>query len=112
MRAAVLLCAALAVGSAQAYYKDGNRLLSEMKDNSGTNVLPAIAIGYVTGVADALYGITNCPPQNVTVGQLTDMVRNYLENTPAVRHLPASQIISHVLKTVWPCAATPGGKQL
>ncbi len=102
----------LMCGSAHAFFKDGNKLLSELNNNSGTNVMPAIGIGYITGVADALYGITNCPPQNVTAGQLTDMVKNYLENTPAVRHLPANQIISHVLKSVWPCADKPAGRQL
>ncbi len=104
----------LMCGSAHAFFKDGNKLLSELNNNSGTNVMPAIGIGYITGVADALYGITNCPPQNVTAGQLTDMVKNYLENTPAIRHLPANQIISHVLKSVWPCPVTPssGGRQL
>ncbi len=108
----LFLCIALAAGSANAYFKDGNRLLSELKNNSETQIYPAISMGYISGVADALMGITYCPPENITVGQVRDMVRNYLENTPAVRHLPASQIISHVLKTVWPCAATPGGKQL
>ncbi len=102
----------LMCGSAHAFFKDGNKLLSELNNNSGTNVMPAIGIGYITGVADALYGITNCPPQNVTAGQLTDMVKNYLENTPAIRHLPANQIISHVLKSVWPCADKPAGRQL
>lgn len=108
----LLLCLALVAGSASAYFKDGNKLLSELNNNSGTNVLPAIGMGYITGVTDALLGITHCPPDNVTAGQVRDMVKNYLENTPAVRHLPANQIVSHVLKSVWPCAATPSGKQL
>ena len=110
----LLVCLALAASSAHAYFKDGNKLLSELNSNSGSNVLPATGLGYITGVADALYGITNCPPENVTAGQIRDMVRNYLENTPAIRHLPAQQIVSHVLKSVWPCAASPssGGRPL
>jgi hypothetical protein len=107
-----IVCLALAAGPAHAFFKDGNKLLSELNNNSGTNVLPAIGMGYITGVTDALLGITHCPPDNVTAGQVRDMVKNYLDNTPAVRHLPANQIVSHVLKSVWPCAATPGGKQL
>ena len=107
-----ILCLALVAGSANAYFKDGNKLLSELKDNTGTNIYPAIGMGYITGVADALSGITTCPPSNATAGQMTDMVRNYLENTPAIRHLPANQVVLHVLKSVWPCAATPSGKQL
>jgi hypothetical protein len=104
-----IVCLALAAGPAHAYFKDGNKLLSELNSNSGSNVLPATGLGYITGVADALYGITNCPPENVTAGQIRDMVRNYLENTPAVRHLPANQVVSHVLKSVWPCPATNSG---
>lgn len=115
MKRAVLCVALVAASGAHAYFKDGNKLLSELKDNTGTNIFPAIGMGYITGVADALYGITNCPPANVTAGQVTDMVRNYLDNTPAIRHLPANQVVSHVLKSVWPCPATPsgsGGRQL
>lgn len=107
-----LLCLALVAGSANAYFKDGNKLLSELNNTSTTNIYPAIGMGYITGVADALYGVTNCPPENVTAGQIRDMVKNYLDNTPAVRHLPANQIVSHVLKSVWPCAETSGGKKL
>ena len=104
-----IVCLALAASSAHAYFKDGNKLLSELNNNSGSNVVPAIGLGYITGVADALLGITHCPPENVTAGQIRDMVRNYLENTPAIRHLPANQVVSHVLKSVWPCPATNSG---
>ncbi len=112
MKRFLILMLMLMCGSAHAYFKDGNRLLSELRNNSETQVYVAIGMGYISGVADALMGITFCPPENITVGQVRDMVRNYLKNTPAVRHLPASQIISHVLTRTWPCAATPGGKQL
>lgn len=107
----IILCLALVAGSAHAYFKDGNKLLSELNNNSGTQVLPAIGMGYITGVTDALLGITHCPPDNITAGQIRDMVKNYLENTPAIRHLPANQIVSHVLKSVWPCEK-PAGRQL
>ena len=67
-------------------------------------MLPAIGIGYIMGVVDAYGNITHCPPDNVTAGQLRDMVRNFLENTPSIRHLPANEIVGHVVKTAWPCA--------
>jgi hypothetical protein len=108
----IILCLALVAGSAHAYFKDGNKLLADLNNNSGTQIYPAIGMGYITGVTDALLGITHCPPDNITAGQIRDMVKNYLENTPAIRHLPANQIVSHVLKSVWPCAATPGGRPL
>ncbi len=104
----LLLCAALAAGPAHAYFKDGNRLLADLNNNSESQIYPAIGVGYIIGVADALQGITYCPPDNITAGQLRDMVKNYLDNTPAVRHLPANQIISHIFRSLWPCAERPG----
>ena len=105
----LILAVALCATSAQAFFKDGNKLLSEINDTSPTYVPPAIALGYITGVSDALSGITHCAPTNVTAGQMRDMVQNYMQNTPAVRHLPANQIVSHVLKGVWPCKQQGNG---
>jgi hypothetical protein len=102
----LLLCLALVSGSAQAEFLDGNKLLSDMQ---GSNTDQIHAIGYVVGVADAIRGVAYCPPENITAGQLTDMVRNYLINTPAIRHNTGDRIVSHVLKTVWPCAKRQQG---
>lgn len=98
----LFLCAALIAGSAHAEFKDGNKLLSDMNSSSAINQMNAL--GYVTGVADALMGVTFCMPSNVNAGQLYDMVKLYLENNPANRHNTADRIINHVLKNVWPCA--------
>ena len=83
-----------------AEFKDGNRLLSQL---NSTGMEYMNALGYVTGVADTLYGVTHCAPANVTAGQITDMVRNYLENVPATRHHSADRHVHHVLKSAWPC---------
>lgn len=101
MRSA-LLTLALLCGSAHADFKDGNKLLAELNDPGA--VFSSVGIGYITGVTDAYGGVTHCAPQGVTAGQIRDMVKNYLENNPAIRHLPASMIVSHVLKSTWPCA--------
>ena len=108
----LFLCLALVASSSHAFFKDGNKLLSEMNSDSPTQISQAISMGYVTGVVDALMGITICPPQNVTAGQMRDMVKNYLDNTPAIRHIPANQVISHVMSSVWPCAKPGTGKSL
>lgn len=107
--ALVALCA-----TAHANFKDGNRLLADLNNTgaSNTQIMPALGLGYIMGVADAYGGITHCPPDNVTAGQVRDMVRNYLENNPAIRHLPANQIVVSVLRGVWPCADKPAGRQL
>ena len=65
---ALTLCAGL---PAHAEFKDGNKLLSEM----GGSVYDQMnALGYVTGVVDALQGVVVCNPANVTAGQVNDMV--------------------------------------
>jgi len=93
---AVLVCA-----SAHAEFKDGNMLLSDM---NGSPISQMNALGYVTGVADALNRVTFCPPSGINAGQINDVVKLYLENNPANRHNTADRIVNHVLKTVWPCA--------
>jgi hypothetical protein len=97
----LLLIAALVCTSAHAEFKTGNKLLEDMTSSSMNQMN---ALGYVTGVADALMGITFCMPSNVNAGQVHDMVKLYLEQNPANRHNTADRIVNHVLKTVWPCA--------
>jgi hypothetical protein len=36
------------------------------------------------------------------------MIRNYLENMPAIRHKTAESIINDALKKVWPCPQRGG----
>ncbi len=103
----LIFIAALACSSAQADFKDGNRLLAQLQSNTSDYVN---ALGYITGVADALRGVTHCPPNNVTAGQLADMVKQHLEAVPGVRHYAADLHISHVMKAAWPCAAAKPGK--
>lgn len=97
----LLLIAALVCTSAHAEFKSGNKLLEDMTSSSMNQMN---ALGYVTGVADALMGITFCMPPTVNAGQVYDMVKLYLENNPANRHNTADRIVNHVLKNVWPCA--------
>ena len=89
-------------GLAHAEFKDGNRLLRDLKEDDYFS--KGYAMGYIIGVADMGMGIIHCPPANVTAGQLKDMVQNYLENTPAERHQSGDLIINRILKTMWPCA--------
>ena len=105
MKRTIILALALA-GTAHAEFKDGNKLLSDMRDSS--NYVQGVALGYVTGVADVGIGVIHCSPSNLTAGQLHDMIKNYLENTPADRHYSADSIINRVLKTMWPCPKRGG----
>lgn len=93
---AILLAAA---GIAHAEFVDGNKLLSMMKTPGQT----AIAMGYVSGVADALNGSLICYPEGGTVGQAHDMTRNFLEANPQYRERSADVIVGAALVTHWPC---------
>ena len=89
-------------GSAHAEFQDGNKLLSLLKDSSYFN--QGYGLGYIAGIADMGIGVVHCAPSNATAGQINDMVKNYLENSPADRHLSGDVVVNKVLKAVWPCA--------
>lgn len=103
--------AALGAGAA-AEFIDGNKLLADM---NGTHGQQMSALGYVMGVADTLTGVVVCMPPNVTSGQVSDMVENYLNNVPRERHWSGDVIVTKVLKAAWPCAQktpAPGSRAL
>lgn len=87
------------VGHAE--FKDGNRLLMEM---TGNNMQQMAAIGYVAGAADAYLNVTHCMPGTVTLGQVHDMTKQYLEANPSQRHYSADSLVNAVLTATWPCA--------
>ena len=88
-------------GTAHAEFMDGNRLLSRIRGEPHEFLQ---ALGYITGVFDATRGYVHCSPDNVTAGQITDMMKTHLESAPSVRHLPADQHVAYVMKKTWPCA--------
>lgn len=106
----LLIVCAIACSSAQAEFFTGNDLLTKMQSSS--LIEQSLAMGYVAGVADSGTRVTHCPPKNSTVGQTQDMVRNYLESSPANRHFSADSLILNFLKIVWPCANRQGGTNL
>lgn len=97
----VALCA-----TCRAEFVDGNGLLNAI--NGSTTADRMHSLGYIVGVADTLRGISFCPPDNVMASQLRDMVRQYLEINPGIRHMSGDVIVSYVLKSAWPCAARGG----
>lgn len=105
MKYALLLSALLAL-PAQAQMFDGNKLLDIFKkaETAGNHVDWGMSRGYVAGVYDANIGVTFCTPPSMTLGQISDISQKYLENNPAVRHLPAEAIITFFLGKAWPCA--------
>lgn len=63
------------------------------------------AMAYIAGVADSQSGVTICiPPGQVTLGQMSDMVKQTLERLPSERHLSADIFVQATLEKRWPCA--------
>ena len=90
---------------AQAEFKDGNQLHNQMQKEFGS-VDWFNAIGYVTGVADTLTGITVCGPTTgagVPAQQVYDIVKQYLQENPVVRHLSGDRLVGRALERVFPC---------
>ena len=107
MRGKLFFSAALLAGSAHAEFWDGNRLLDRMNGGIAEQMQ---ALGYVMGISDMGQDTLHCPPPNATAGQMEDIVKRYLNNNPAVRHLSADTIVNRALALVFPCST--GGKKL
>lgn len=102
----LFLILSLVAGSAQAgTFWDGNKLYGKLQ---GNNMEQMQALGYVMGVSDAEDTTTICSPNTVTSGQMFDIVKQYLENNPTVRHYPADMLVKIVLGRVWPCEKKKG----
>ena len=91
-----------------AEFMTGNNLHGKMNGDFGDKML---ALGFIQGVFDVYVSVTFCSPSNVTVGQVSDMVRSYLDNNPSIRHKTAESLINQALKQAWPCA-NRGGTRL
>lgn len=97
----VIFAAALACTGAHAEFLTGNDLYQKLNGDFGDKMM---TIGYIMGVFDATRSVEHCPPDNITAGQVRDMVRNHLEATPSTRHYTADVQVRYVLGKTWPCA--------
>ena len=88
-------------GASQAQYQSGNALYSDLTDTSISSQM--FAMGYVVGVTDAFIGKELCVPRDVTQGQLTEVVTNFLASRPQLRHHPADILILTALSQHWAC---------
>ena len=92
---------------AQAEFMTGNTLY---KDMQGDVIDQMMALGYVLGAADAVINVTVCPPAGVKAGQVYDIVKNFLEANPAIRHYSGDLIVKTRLEAVWPCKQQGRGR--
>ena len=107
MKHIIAALALVASTTASAQFYNGNDLLHRM--DSGDSSQNMLAMGYVAGVVDMTRGEYHCAPANVTLGQVRDMVRNYIYNNPANRHMNGSVLVALPLVEIWPCPKKKGG---
>jgi hypothetical protein len=91
----------------------GNDLLKYCEDSRNH----LFCRGYIGGIADIMQhltandpdganardGLTWCPDDGVTAGQLADMVRRQLRDEPGFRHHQAYMLVTIYLSLAFPC---------
>jgi hypothetical protein len=110
---AILLAGAMHAPPAMAgLYITGNDLYGDCsvpKDNPVYYTRTERCTGYITGVVDAtegtrqLQGRAFCVPDNVTLGQVTETVSNYLKAHADTRSLNASALVIAAMTETWSC---------
>lgn len=90
--------------SAHAEFWSGNDVYHNLSDPDPFT--RGMATGFVIGVFDVGQRAVWCAPDTVTVGQVRDMAKSYLNLTPDVRHRPAESILRDLFKAAWPCPKT------
>lgn len=102
----ILALLALAWFPAKAEFYTGNELLERMRSRDSIQRLEAMM--YIAGAADAHRGAVSCPLPEVTLGQVYDLVKNYLERTPERRHQPGDWVVAAAMRPVFPCRTRSG----
>jgi hypothetical protein len=86
--------------AASAQYITGNQLHSDL---TGSNTDRAFALGFVAGVVDSYDGELFCTPRAANLGQLRDVVQQFLVRNPKERHRNAAAIVAIALVIDYPC---------
>jgi hypothetical protein len=85
--------------------RTGNELLQNLRKPT-EDYLQGVAHGLIVGTATTRPDI--CPPITATNGQLIDVVRNFLEAAPSVRHHSTMVLIHGALIQAFPFPAQKG----
>lgn len=103
-----LIIALLIALPAHAEFLSGNKLHESCTARDTVNQMDCL--GYISGVHDALAGVTICLPQSVTRGQIMDVTVRWLNANPDKRHLSADQAVNAALSSIWPCSSRQSGR--
>jgi hypothetical protein len=97
----ILMITSIAISSeSMAAFVDGNKL-KEYLSNTGS--ASDYAMGFIIGVADSHSDTLVCPPIGVTVGQMVDVARKYLNENPDKLHYAAYTNVAIALMHAFPC---------
>jgi hypothetical protein len=91
-----------------AEFHSGNDLYRDLLSSKVTDNL--YALGYIAGVADAGQNGSHCIPTTVSLGQLQDMVIEYMKKNADIRNLSADVLVGLMLLERWPCKNKQRGK--
>lgn len=88
---------------ASANFWTGNDLYTKLSSSEGVERIHGY--GYVTGAFDVASYIWFCPPTGggITVGQISDIAKNWLANNPHRRNEAAEKLLREAYSQVWPC---------
>ena len=86
----------------------GNKLVEYCKPDDG-DIYWGMCRGYISGVYDRQYWVEDsefksCPPDGVTLEQMTSVVIKYLTDRPEQLHIQASVLVSVAISLAWPCS--------
>lgn len=108
----LVLCVAFAVASIPAVAQsnmpavvNGNGLYERCKADAGT-YYAGVCMGFTLGVAASISSFTDdivCLPDNVTNGQIIEVVQNYLQRHPEIRQESSVILVGAALGVAWPC---------
>jgi hypothetical protein len=98
----LLIVLLLATSSAKAQFLSGNELYSSI--TAAEDYKRLYAMGYVAGVADTGNKALHCINQGVTMGQVFDVAKKYLERNPEIRDFSADSLLTIAFAQAWPCA--------
>ena len=97
-----LLIAGLFVTStANAAFYTGNDLYNKLTSSDSSDRI--LGMGYIAGIYDVFDGSSICAKQNVTLGQLKDIVIKKLAEKPEYRHMTADNFVYVALSEAFPC---------
>lgn len=102
--AALVFAALFATLDVRAEFYSGNDLHEYC--TSTNNLQQGLCRGFVVGVFDTRVRLDFCSPEGatpITVGQVEDIVKRYLNSFPELRHKLAYSLVTAALIAAFPC---------